>query len=504
LFACPVDIYFVKEVGTILSPSPVCLIRQATWIAFILTAFLVPAFLAAQTPPVTKVLIYYNSSSPIASVEPMTVVTNILTIAGAQVTSIDVASSSYCPTGDNWGDYNQVWDLRCQNYSSSTCPQVYPDLDTFMACWQTKSISYLQSGGNLYLAGEYNGFNRKNTGISDLLITIGAVKAGYTDCPGVNGNGLDVSTALLACNIPGQSGPTSYSGRAMGGIPISYLNGSNFVSDPNVADWGDGVDRSIVSGWLGGAGQMVNLTGNVGNLVTTWDNNGLSFSGLSAAEQTANTVFVKSVYCFLGGGACATNVVTSTPTFSPTPTLTMTSTVTSSWTPTATPISTSTYTATSTVSFTPTPTFSPTPTLTMTSTVTSSSTPTATPISTSTYTATSTVSFTPTYTPTPSITVTSTPISTATPSFHLWPNPFDQSVAVRGTLKAGYFPDGILEVYSVSGESVTRQSAQNGWMEWDGRSLSGRPCSAGIYYYVVRHGKDTAVKGVLIIKKDGS
>jgi hypothetical protein len=77
-------------------------------------------------------------------------------------------------------------------------------------------------------------------------------------------------------------------------------------------------------------------------------------------------------------------------------------------------------------------------------------------------------------------------------------------VAVRGALKAGYLPDGILEVYSVSGESVTRQSAQNGWMEWDGRTLSGRPCSAGIYYYVVRRGMDTVVKGVLIIKKDGS
>jgi hypothetical protein len=271
LFACPVDIHFVKEIGTILSPNPVCLIRQASWIAFILTAFLVPAFLAAQTPPVTKVLIYYNSNSPIASAEPVTVVTNILTLAGAQVTSIDVASTSYCPTGDNWGDYNQVWDLRCLDYSSSTCPQVYPDLDTFMACWQTKSISYLQSGGNLYLAGEYNGFNRKNTGISDLLITIGAVKSGYTDCPGVNGNGLDLWTVFLACNFPGQSGPTTYSGVAMGGIPIPYLNGSNIVSDPTLADWGDGVDRSIVSGWLGGAGQMVNLTGNVGNLVTTWD-----------------------------------------------------------------------------------------------------------------------------------------------------------------------------------------------------------------------------------------
>lgn len=398
----------------------------------------------------------------------MTVVTNILTLAGAQVTSIDVASTSYCPTGDNWGDYNQVWDLRCLDYSSSTCPQVYPDLDTFMACWQTKSISYLQSGGNLYLAGEYNGFNRKNTGISDLLITIGAVKSGYTDCPGVNGNGLDLWTVFLACNFPGQSGPTTYSGVAMGGIPIPYLNGSNIVSDPTLADWGDGVDRSIVSGWLGGAGQMVNLTGNVGNLVTTWDTTGLHFSGLSTAVQTANTGFVQGVYCFLGGGACATNVVTSTPTFSPTPT------------------------------------FSSTPTLTMTSTVTSSWTPIATPISTSTYTATSTVSFTPTYTPTPSITVTSTPISTATPSFHLWPNPFDPSVAVRGTLKAGYLPDGILEVYSISGESVTRQSAQNGWMEWDGRTLSGRPCSAGIYYYVVRRGMDTVVKGVLIIKKDGS
>jgi len=169
---------------------------------------------------------------------PMTVVTNILTAAGAQVTSIDVASSSYCPTGDNWGAYNQVWDFRCLDYASATCPQVYSDEDTFGNCWQTQSMNYLQSGGNLYLAGEYKSFNRKNSGISDFLITIGAVKSGYADCPGTNGNGQDMTTALLPCNIPGQSGPTSFSGIAVGGIPIQYLNGSNFVSDPNLADWG--------------------------------------------------------------------------------------------------------------------------------------------------------------------------------------------------------------------------------------------------------------------------
>lgn len=146
--------------------------------------------------------------------------------------------------------------------------------------------------------------------------------------------------------------------------------------------------------------------------------------------------------------------------------------------------------------FTPTASPTPLPTDTPTPTPTPSATFTDSPTSAGVFTST------PTATPTPSMTCTATP--TSTPSFHLWPNPFDPSVAVRGTLKAGYLPDGSLEVYAVSGELVTRQTAQNGWMEWDGRTVAGRPCSAGIYYYVVRRGSETVTKGVLIIKKEGS
>jgi hypothetical protein len=88
-------------------------------------------------------------------------------------------------------------------------------------------VSYLQSGGNLYLAAEYNSFNSKNMGIGELLLTLGAVGEGYTACPGPSGNGLNVASAIRAANIPGRA-PMGFYAIAVGGIPLQYLNGSNF------------------------------------------------------------------------------------------------------------------------------------------------------------------------------------------------------------------------------------------------------------------------------------
>ena len=61
-------------------------------------------------PPGCKVLLYYNPTDP--DDEPITNLVNLLASDGAQMTTIGVTSANYCPTGDNWSNYNQVWDAR--------------------------------------------------------------------------------------------------------------------------------------------------------------------------------------------------------------------------------------------------------------------------------------------------------------------------------------------------------------------------------------------------------
>ena len=117
------------------------------------------------------------------------------------------------------------------------------------------------------------------------------------------------------------------------------------------------------------------------------------------------------------------------------------------------------------------------------------------------FTPTATPTLTPTLTPTVTDTPTITP--TATPPFHIWPNPYDPSVAVRGTLKAGYLPDGVLTIFTVSGESVAKLTPVNGWFEWNGKTDKGRDAATGIYYYVARKNEEDVEKGVLLIKSGG-
>jgi hypothetical protein len=108
--------------------------------------------------------------------------------------------------------------------------------------------------------------------------------------------------------------------------------------------------------------------------------------------------------------------------------------------------------------------------------------------------------FTATPTITPTVTTTPTPTATQTPPFHIWPNPFDPSTAVGGALKAGYLPDGEIDLYTVSGEKVVDLRAVNGWFEWSPKDSRGKTLAVGVYYCVARR-KDGVVvaKEVLIV-----
>ena len=165
-----------------------------------------------------------------------------------------------------------------------------------------------------------------------------------------------------------------------------------------------------------------------------------------------------------------------------------------------------------TLTVTPTPTLTPTSTPTMTPTFTYTSTPTDTPTPTDTRTPTNTFtttftpteSFTPTITDTPTITLTPTATETPLGPLRLWPNPYDPSTAVRGTLKCADMPTGSrLLIFTVSGEKVFEAEEMGFRVEWDGQTDKGGRASPGIYYYCIRREQETLLKGVLIIKSGG-
>lgn len=241
-------------------------------------------------------------------------------------------------------------------------------------------------------------------------------------------------------------------------MEIAYWEDTNGTAQWTIAPTGSsiGSDSSVVLWWTG-----------------TGSETGLNQS--LAPGQTREWV----TYYGLNEG-----VLLTTPTFTPVGTPT--------WTPTTAPTGTPTFTFTKTYTSTATITSTSTPTATRTVTAT----PTLTPTSTPTFTATVT------YTPTPTPTVTDTPTPTHTPlgPLRLWPNPFNPSTAVRGTLKCADMPEGsTLTIYSISGETVFNASEMGFRAEWDGRTKGGKFAASGIYYYVIRRGNAVLLKGILIL-----
>jgi hypothetical protein len=56
-----------------------------------------------------------------------------------------------------------------------------------------------------------------------------------------------------------------------------------------------------------------------------------------------------------------------------------------------------------------------------------------------------------------------------------------------------------LTIYSLSGEKVFGASENAYRVEWDGRTPQGAQAGSGIYYYVVRLGKQVLLDGTLLI-----
>lgn len=83
----------------------------------------------------------------------------------------------------------------------------------------------------------------------------------------------------------------------------------------------------------------------------------------------------------------------------------------------------------------------------------------------------------------------------------VYPNPYDPSVAVRGTLKFSGLPAGaIVHLYTLSGVAMrTLTAGANHRAEWDGRNEQGSPAAGGAYLYAIEYrdaaGKVTWIKG---------
>jgi hypothetical protein len=71
----------------------------------------------------------------------------------------------------------------------------------------------------------------------------------------------------------------------------------------------------------------------------------------------------------------------------------------------------------------------------------------------------------------------------------VWPNPFQASQAVGGTLKAGCLPAGARAfIHTVSGERVAEMVVRGDRATWDGLTGRGTPASGGTYYVLVKTG----------------
>src|SRR5579872_4369711 len=195
------------------------------------------------------ILFYYNSGD--GSSGGTLQCAAFLLEAGHQVTTVNVGSQNRDPTSDDWASFDQVWDMRFVDRDKDACGSGSPlTPDYFDSHWRSKAVSFLNHCGKLFIAGEYYRWTDRDEGLYHFLTDTKAVKEGYDSCPpSPQGNSMTRVEAFYP--VYHGLGPATFFGAYVGGIPLSYLNGTNFVSTRE--DWlaNDQVDRSIVSGWEG-------------------------------------------------------------------------------------------------------------------------------------------------------------------------------------------------------------------------------------------------------------
>ena len=218
-----------------------------------------------------RILFYYNGSGVNGAVLRCAA---ILKNAGNQVDAVNVAGKNHNPENDNWGaPYDQVWDMRFINRDREECGHgSVQSADYFDEHWRSKAVSFLNHCGKLFIAGEHYQLADRNEGLYKFLKDIQAVSAGYDACPPSRGG--NSSTGVEGFYPVRQGlGPVSFFGAYAGGIPLAYLNGTNFVNTENDWQGDDGVNRSLVSGWKGSqiGGEIDAPLCGRGKLFMVWD-----------------------------------------------------------------------------------------------------------------------------------------------------------------------------------------------------------------------------------------
>ena len=228
-------------------------------------------FLAFSAAQAHNILFYFNSGD--GSEGALLQCVSLLRHSGHQVTVIDVRGLNRDPSRDNWGPpFDQVWDMRFVDRDSTACGSGRPDAaDYFDENWKSKSVSFLNHCGKLFIGAEYYTYVDRDEGLYSFLREIRAVKPGYDPCPpSPRGNSSTPDWAFYRVR-PGL-GPSLFYGEMVGGIPLNLLTGTSFV-DTREGWEGDQVDRSVVCAWTGNQlGGAVNADPcHRGKLLMVWD-----------------------------------------------------------------------------------------------------------------------------------------------------------------------------------------------------------------------------------------
>jgi hypothetical protein len=238
---------------------------------FFLLGALFLAFFSLSTPLFAyRILFYYNRFDGTQGGFLHCVAA--LRDAGHQVDVVDVAGVNHDPGDDNWGSYDQVWDMRFVDENKGTCGSGDPGSpDYFNGRWRKKAADYLAHCGKLFLGAENYQLTDRDEGLYRFLKNIGAVREGYEACP-PSRRGNSITEDLSYYPVLNGLGPVSLWGAWVGGIPLSYLTGTSFVQTREGWQGDDRVERSIASGWNGS--QLADVEGPAcakGRLFVVWD-----------------------------------------------------------------------------------------------------------------------------------------------------------------------------------------------------------------------------------------
>lgn len=230
---------------------------------------------------------------------------------------------------DDWGAYDQVWDMRFVDENKEKCGSGDPNsADYFNDRWRRQAKEYLEHCGKLFIAGENYQLTDRDEGLYAFLKQIGAVKPGFDNCPpSRQGNSITENPEIY--KVMNGLGPSLFWGAYVGGIPLEYLTGTSFVQTREGWQDNDRVDRSIAAGWEGP--QLSGLTGAScakGRFFMVWDATMWSLWNLNLTnpdeirenedDQRITLHFFPAVAEWLGGRDCPCSSLMPKPTIHPT------------------------------------------------------------------------------------------------------------------------------------------------------------------------------------------